>query len=392
MNRIIYFVFLFIISVSLYIIEQNTMFGTDIVGAKNTYTTIFIIAMLFASITSLFLSNNYLIRDTLSKRITMLMVVIYLISLAYAVAYPFAARNTYGMIILPLFTFYFTANCTQYVKNDNRIIWAMTIVAILLSVYFLMNYHNNLNYNKDAQSNASYAILYLLPFMLCHKKKLFQILFIVLVLIVVMYSMKRGGFLALLGAVGVYLFISQISLKKRKFNLFSIFLLSIVSIVLYYGIVYINDVILGGNLFNRFEDISDGSGRLSIYAYYWNMFTESDVVSLLFGRGWGGSIRNATIGVTCHNDLLEVLINFGIIGFVCYISFIISLVKLCLKMIKNKHIYAPAMGASLAMFFINSMVSHIIIYPWYLMEYFLFWGFMSYSVNNNCIINKYHRR
>ncbi len=391
MNRIIYFFFLLIISVSLYFIEQNTMFSADIVSAK-TYTTIFIIAMLLTSAVSLFLSGKNLIRDKLSKRITILMIVIYIISLFYAITYPFAARNTYGMIILPLFTFYFTANCTQYAKNDDIIIWIMTIVAVLLSAYFLTNYHNNINYNTDSQSNASYVILYLLPFMLCHKKKLFQVLSIGLVLIVVMYSMKRGGFLALLGAIVVYLFISQISIKKQKFNLFSIFLLFIVAIGLYYGIVYINDVILGGNLFNRFEDISNGSGRLPIYAYFWNMFIESDVVSLLFGRGWGGSIRNATIGVTCHNDLLEVLINFGIIGFVCYISFIISLVKLCLKMIKNKHIYAPAMGASLAMFFINSMVSHIIIYSWYLIEYFLFWGFMSYSVNNNCIINKYHRR
>ena len=111
------------------------------------------------------------------------------------------------------------------------------------------------------------------------------------------------------------------------------------------------------------------------------------VISLLFGRGWQGSIRTAKISVTCHNDFLEVLIDFGIIGFICYISFIILLITMCLKMIKNKHIYAPAMGASLAMFFVSSMVSHIIIYPWYLLEFFLFWGFMSYTVNNNQLNN-----
>lgn len=392
MNRIIYLFLLFIISISLYFIERNNMFGIDVVGNTNTNTTIFVILMMLATIYPIIRDSRYIIGDKVSKRVTILMVVIYVISLAYAINYPFGARNTYGMIILPLFAFYFTANCTQYAKNDNLIIWAMTIVAILLSAYFLNNYHNNIFYNTDTQSNASYPILYLLPFMLCHKRKLFRILSIAIVLIVVMYSMKRGGFLALLVALGAYLFISQIAIQKRKFNIFPILILLIAAIGLYYIIFYINDVVLGGNLFNRFEDVSDGSGRLSIYAYYWKMFTESDIISLLFGRGWQGSIRTAKISVTCHNDFLEVLIDFGIIGFICYISFIILLITMCLKMIKNKHIYAPAMGASLAIFFVNSMVSHIIIYPWYLLEFFLFWGFISYSVNNNCIINKYHLR
>lgn len=384
MNRIIYFFFLLIISVSLYIIEQNSMFSEDIVGANNINTTIFIITMLLTSAIALFLSGKKIIRDRLSKRITILMSVIYIISLIYSIIYPFGGgRSFYGFIILPLFLFYFTNNCTQYAKNNNIIIWAMTIVAILLSAYFLTNYFSNIFYNKESQSNASYTILYLLPFMLCHKKKLFQILSIGLVLIVVMYSMKRGGFLALLGAVGIYLFISQIVIKNGKFNLVSIVILFIAAIGLYYIITYMNDVILEGILFNRFENISEGSGRLEIYAYYWNMFTKSDIVSLLFGRGWDGSIRNASIGLTCHNDFLEVLINFGIIGFLCYISFIASLIKMCLKMIKNKHVYAPAMGASLGMFFVNSTVSHIIVYPMYFIEYCLFWGFISYSVNSN---------
>lgn len=386
MNKYIYHIILLIISVLLYIFERNNMFLGDIV-AQDSSSTVVVAMMLFILIYALLFSSKTFYKDKLYKRYTILIVFIYVISLGYSILYPLGSRVMYGTIILPLFSFIFTVKCTKYAKNNETLIWTMTIIAIMLSYYFMNNYYNNVNYNTDSQSNSSYTVLYILPFMLCHRNKIIRIMSIILVLLVVMFSLKRGGFIALFCSILVYLYISQISIKKRRINILSIILVIVAIVLLLYLIMYINDIFLSNSLFNRLEDSidSEGSGRFSIYNYYWNLFKGSSLLQFIIGRGWLGSIRCSDLGLTCHNDFLEVLIDFGIIGLIFYLTFITSLIKFCGGMIKIKHEYAPAMGASIGLFLVNSMVSHIIIYSSYLILFSLFWGFMLYSMNNQYV-------
>ena len=214
-------------------------------------------------------------------------------------------------------------------KNDNMIIWCMSIVAVMLSYYYISNYFSNIMYEHETQSNASYPILYLLPFMLCHRNKALKIGFMIVVLIVVMYSLKRGGIVALSCGLITYFYISQIRIKNRKISIVPAISLIIVIVGLLYFIRYFNENILSGMLSDRLSDSVDsgGSGRLDIYKYYWNVFKDSSLSQLIIGRGWLGSIRSGSMGLTCHNDILEVLIDFGIIGLSLYTTFIISLIK-----------------------------------------------------------------
>ena len=226
--------------------------------------------------------------------------------------------------------------------------------------------------------------------MLCHKNKVMRILSIIMVAIVVMLSLKRGGFLALIVGILVYFYISQISIKKKKFKIFGIFIALLGIIALAYFIIYINENVLSGMLFNRMEEAADngGSGRLDIYKYFIEVIRDSSIPHLIFGRGFLGSTHTGKTTLTCHNDLLEMIVDYGIIGLILYISFFISLIKLCKKMIKHKHEYAPAMGTSIVIFFISSMVAHIWIYFWFLTEFTLFWGFIIDSIYSTKIKNK----
>ena len=144
-----------------------------------------------------------------------------------------------------------------------------------------------------------------------------------------------------------------------------------------YLVNYLNEDVIYDRMSSRFEsDETGGSGRIDIYRSYWNILVNSSPWHWLIGQGWSGSVRVSGMSVTCHNDFLETIIDFGIIGFVLYILLYIELIRYCGTMIKNRHPYAPAMGASIAIFFVNSMVSHILIYPRYLMLFSLFWGFI----------------
>ena len=389
MNRRLYLFFLFSIATLVYYIERFYMFSTDgSVEKDNNNLTLYVGLLLLLLLFVVFLSNNKINTERLSKRFTNLSIYIYGISIFYSLFYPFAGRNEYGIIILPLLLFYFSNITTLSAKAETTIVWTMTIVFVLLTFFYLSKFYNN-DFTIDLITDASYPILYLLPFLLCHKKNFIRIIAIITTLIVVMLSLKRGGFLAFVVAVMVYLLMIRKTTNKRHLPFWRILLIIGIPIILYIVYSYISDNVIDNQIVVRFEeDDTGGSGRIHIYKDYWEMITNSNLLFLLFGHGWLGSMRDSGINLTCHNDFLEAVVDFGLIGFVLFITFIIELIKLCKKMVQNKNVYAPALGASIAMLLVNSMVSHILIYPHFLILFSLFWGFVSGAYKHSTLIEK----
>lgn len=341
--------------------------------------------MLLCTLIGINSDSKFKIKNTLFQRFKYFSLFILLISAFFSLFYPFGSLYLYGAIILPFFLFCFMAHMPRDPQSHNIVIWAVSIVALLLGYTFV--YNNNLANQilvVENANNASYYCLYLFPFFLCHKRMVYRVFLILVMLGIVMLSVKRGGFIALAASLLVYILILQLANKGKKFSLYSIIIIILFIIGLGYAIVYINDNTLDGMLFDRMEKIEEngGAGRLDIYGAYLKFMANGSPLDWLFGHGWQGSIRASHIGVTCHNDFLESMVDFGIGGFALYILLHVALFRQCKKMIRVKHEYAPAMGASYTLFFTNSMVSHIIIYPWYLMSFALFWGFIVSSFNN----------
>ena len=386
-NKIYTFV-LIVIAASIYLLERSYMFGEDVVGAEAVTSTIYIGILLVFSFLAVLLSRRPYIKSTLSRRFTSLMIITYVMSLIFSFEHPFESRNTYFFIILPLLIFFFTSSM-DLSKHGVLFLWSMTIVAALLWLFYFQNYSNNILYNAERQYNGSYAVLYCLPFLLCHKSKILRWVSIAMVVFIVMISLKRGGFVAVLVAVAVYFVVTFFSLQGRRFGIGHLLILIGAVVGFFYLVQYINGVVLNDLLHQRMIDIEagEGSGRLVIYTKYLAFIQSDSFLHLLFGHGWQGSIIDSGIDATCHNDFLEVFVDFGIIGFVAYIAFWISLLKLCIKMVRNKHEYAPAMSASIAMFFVNSMVAHIFIYPWYMILFAAFWGYIVSSFHSTASSN-----
>ena len=358
------------------------MFTGNIVETTGNYSVVVLTMFLFLSVfVILFKRKN--IRNLVSRRFTFFIFFVYAVSLFYFLFNPAKSMSLYFLIILPLLVFYFTSSYSMYVRNDNLIIWMVMIMLLLLSFFFIDTYYNNIMYDATTQNNASYTILYLLPFLLCHKKQFFRIIAILLCLLILMYSLKRGGLIAFMVAVIAYFVVQTKINSSRKSNFIIVTsILIVVSISLYYLFIYFNNRLDGLVLERLLDSIdSEGSGRLDVYRYYLNSINNSSILYFLFGRGWEGSLRVGNMSLTSHNDFIEVFIDFGIIGLVLYLLFIVSLIKLFFKMIKIKHEYAPAMAASLCIFFVNSMVSHIFIYTKYMLLFALFWGFVVSSVS-----------
>lgn len=77
------------------------------------------------------------------------------------------------------------------------------------------------------------------------------------------------------------------------------------------------------------------SGRDNIWYIILNNFDRSDIFSQLFGHGVLGA-RNILLSVgapgNAHNTWLEILYNFGIVGCIVYMTYYISLLKLCFRL------------------------------------------------------------
>src|SRR5690606_38949449 len=73
-----------------------------------------------------------------------------------------------------------------------------------------------------------------------------------------------------------------------------------------------------------------GSGRDMIYSNIINgWFGSENILNFLFGYGFNSSIYFSGSGNLAHNDWLELIINYGFIGFFIYLLlFIRSLVLL----------------------------------------------------------------
>ncbi len=83
-------------------------------------------------------------------------------------------------------------------------------------------------------------------------------------------------------------------------------------------------------LVQRIQSIAeeDSSGRNTIFANLFNVWVNSDsFLNLLFGHGFGSTVFLSGTGNRAHNDWLELLTNFGLLGVSIYLTLFVSATK-----------------------------------------------------------------
>lgn len=99
----------------------------------------------------------------------------------------------------------------------------------------------------------------------------------------------------------------------------------------------------------RIEDTLEGdtSNRTRIYgAALRSWINAPSFLNLIFGYGTDGTLSQ--IGIRAHNDWLEILVDYGILGVVMYLSFFICLIKAAWRSKGNPRLFY----ALLSVFFI----------------------------------------
>ncbi len=265
---------------------------------------------------------------------------------------------------LPAFTLvsaHNTAIQTDRTKED----YIMFVIIFLLLIKQYISIFREINFLDMAHLISSYYLLYTLPLLLLIKPRLIKVAAIFIVIVVLFSSLKRSGILALAISLFFYIFISQYVRNKFKLSAFIGSLFAIVVLGTIFVLFATNDS-GSENIMNRFENIDrdQGSGRLVVWEQTMSMIEGQEATTLLFGNGYNAVMHDSTLQLSAHNDFLEVTYDFGIVGLLLYLAAFITLGFYVVKMIVNRSPYAPPMAMLFIIYFIQSMISHIIIYYW----------------------------
>ena len=230
-------------------------------------------------------------------------------------------------------------------KNLGSVNAILFLFFVMCGFYIWGNYYVRSQitalYDRDfAVSGYAYLLIIFVPFIGLSKRKwLTSILFGVL-FILVFTSFKRGPMVILPIMFSVYYYTEakinrSIGSFVKKMIVLSVVLCTVVGIV---------DVNSGGYIGTRFssEELESGSGRTELWAMAFDNIRNRNFVELLFGSGSGSSLD--LLGTGAHNEWIEFLFSFGLIGVVLYAMMCGALIKRYLVLLNQRSPYAPHAG------------------------------------------------
>lgn len=277
------------------------------------------------------------------------------------------------LIPIPVFYYFFLVFKKGDILHFYLKIAAIFTMALVFFYYKEYNIINLIVEKEYASLNIAYYPLLMLPFVLLINNKYVRIIFVILIAVVVFSSMKRGGLLAFFLSIFIYFFVEYIIIKENRSIIMRLIYFALVLIFFLYAFFYF-DKQKNSYFLTRVQMINEdeGSGRLPLYREVFNLIENSSYNEVLVGHGENAVLRY-THDFSAHNDFLEVFFDYGIIVFIGYIFLHFQLIKTIIKHVKQKSHFAAPFSVSYILFIVLSMISHVVIYPYFFILT-AFWG------------------
>lgn len=280
--------------------------------------------------------------------------------------------NSVMWIMLLLFSYLISIDNPESVKYLKRMVYVLPI--FLLCFIKIKAYSNNTGIPLIV---SIYYLVFLIPILFTYDNKVIKIIGTSIVMYALLLSQKRTGLLSVSCFFFSYYFLSS-SLKNRsiKNSIKTLLLFGLIVIVLYFSISFIlkyYNIEIFDKLMRLKED--GGSGRIDTWKIVIYKLKKSSLLNLFFGHGYNSFYYQSSLYLSTHNDYLEILYDYGVIGFVLYAKLLYILLKKGIMMFKEKNKYSPSFISSIVLVLIFSFSSHLIIYPNYFFYMCLFWGY-----------------
>lgn len=255
----------------------------------------------------------------------------------------------------------------EYIRDRYILLFTLFFVAL-----FVRNYISGVLLGISWSYIESYYCIMMLPFIMLLKGK-WKYILVFIVLVTVLLASKRTGAIACIIAILVYFIISERKITKKFKNFLSLLILA----VAFYAIANIFFTEQLNYITERFSNIKDdeGSGRTEVFAAVLNLVDQSSAESVWFGHGYNAVFKETNIGFSAHNDFLEVLFDYGIIGLLLYLSIYVAIIIRIIHT-KNRELKISLI-ISFILFLLISIASHLILQPTSILCLCAFWGYVD---------------
>lgn len=268
-------------------------------------------------------------------------------------------------LFLSIFTYIVAYNLyLRYPYEKSLLSYAVIGITIVLCVnYLILSNGLRVTFNHSSlRLGIAYIPLIFTPLLLFNDKNKLKWACFLIIAYILIDSGKRGGMVAVIAGLLLYLSYSSSTIKNSKKIRITI-IVSLVLIIFGNAIFeYLSNSEMYERLLNGSEDSDYSSGRVGLYKEVLSKYWDSEPFGLLFGHGLS-SVQNFTKqGLTAHNDFIEALFDFGLIGFISYLifywSYIRQIVRINYKQIKGVYVY------TFTLIFLLSIFSQIFIYQY----------------------------
>lgn len=305
---------------------------------------------------------------------------IHLICLLWVLIMPimiFLNRTSLSYIpLLVLWPLLFEATyliCYHNLKDSFALRKTIIVIAYIGAYLFLMT-----RLDIESQTNTIYFCFLTLPWLLYCKGQLKRMVLLALFSVFAVLSLKRGMMLTVV-LIWMFYYIERIKNKRNLLYVVIGFLSLLILVSLSYDRV---DEALGGKLTERVtrEETDSGHDRMAIWEMTTYMIQQSSAEKLVFGHGHGGVRSDSFIGLSAHNDFLEIIYDYGLIVFALYLCLWAYILRRGYYLFKVKSsLFFPYM-VSLSIMLVMSMISELLPYCSYFNYLVMFWGMTEASV------------
>jgi|GEM_PF-6489526 len=248
---------------------------------------------------------------------------------------------------------FFTKMVVLYPDSIKKIQFCILFLFVFNLIFFLEG-HNQLS-ERERGLGAAYNVLVFLPWIpFLFRKSMMRYLLSIVIAYLVVLSLKRGALIALIAMI----FASQITEMKITKSVKKIPAFFVMFLLLCLFVVLINTY-TGGMFFDRFskDEIESGSGRATLWSLTLETIWNSSFFELLCGHGNNASFD--LFGTIAHNEWLEYLLCYGVIGVSILFAFYYLLIRRLKSLIDQSSYYAPAYAACVALLLTQTMVSTV---------------------------------
>lgn len=288
--------------------------------------------------------------------------------------------SSVGAMLLLSAWWFLTYNFTYSYLSNNRgnlkpllfVYISMFVIWVGLNLYARAQIITNFD-RGNAVTGYAYYLLIFIPYLFLIEHKKLKILLIALSAIMVLTSFKRGTMVTLPIMLFTYGFIHTLQRGGVIKFINRSLLVGAVALV---ALLYIDEA-SDGFLSSRFtrEELASGSGRTEYRDIALRVVGERGFIDFFVGSGHGSSVN--LIGTGIHNEWLEFLFSFGVIGLLLYTFLGLKFLRQGYRYYRLKSRYVSHMMMMMAYFYMVSFFSGFIgVYVTY--YFFAFMGIITY--------------